>query len=42
MKNRSEQQEQRIIRAIGLLSEDVASLKQTLDESNKKVEEDSY
>jgi len=42
MKNRSEQQEQRIIRAIGLLSEDVASLKQTLEDSNKKVEEDSY
>jgi len=39
VRNRSEQQEQRILRAISVLQEDIAQVKSTLDEANKKGEE---
>ena len=38
VKNRTEQQEQRILRAISLLSEDVAAIKSTMDEQQKLKE----
>ena len=39
--NRSDAQEQKILRAINLLSEDVANLKSTIEEATKKDEEES-
>ena len=41
VRNRSEQQEQRILRAISVLQEEVAQVKSTLDEQIKKDGEES-